>query len=152
MTVSRNVTIDKNAPEKYSIGTTKTGEERTVPISKRVYGMLMQLKREEEERLHMKIMPACYIFSRRTDPQKPLYPTEPTRFTSKFIKRHNLPNVSPHDLRHTAATLALEAGANLKEVQQLLGHKDASTTMTFYAGVTEEAQRRTVEGIESLIG
>ena len=152
LTVSRNVTIDKDAPEKYRVGTTKTGEERTVPISQRVYGMLMQLKREQEERLRMNIMPACFIFSRQADPDKPLYPTEPTRFTAKFIKRHNLPNVSPHDLRHTAATLALEAGANLKEVQQLLGHKDASTTMTFYAGVTEEAQRRTVEGIESLIG
>jgi len=152
LTVSRNVTIDKDAPEKYRVGNTKTGEERVVPISQRVYGMLMQLKREQEERLRISIMPACYIFSRMDNPQKPIYPTEPTRFTSKFIKRHNLPNVSPHDLRHTAATLALEAGANLKEVQQLLGHKDASTTMTFYAGVTEEAQRRTVEGIESLIG
>lgn len=152
LTVSRNVTMDRDAPEKYRVGTTKTGEERTVPISTRVLLMLMQLKREQEERLRMKIMPACFIFSRQADPDKPIYPTEPTRFTAKFIARHNLPNVSPHDLRHTAATLALEAGANLKEVQQLLGHKDASTTMTFYAGVTEEAQRRTVEGIESLIG
>lgn len=152
LTVSRNVTMDRDASEKYRVGTTKTGEERTVPISARVYGMLIQLKKEQEERLRMKIMPACFIFSRQSDPQKPIYPTEPTRFTSKFIERHSLPNVSPHDLRHTAATLALEAGANLKEVQQLLGHKDASTTMTFYAGVTEEAQRRTVEGIESLLG
>ena len=58
---------------------------------------------------------------------------------------------SPHKLRHTAATLALESGADLKQVQQLLGHKDPSTTMKFYAGVTEEAQRRPVEGIESII-
>ena len=70
----------------------------------------------------------------------------------KFVKRNNLPKVSPHDLRHTAATLALESGADLKQVQELLGHKDPSTTMGFYTGVTEEAQRRTIEGIESLIG
>lgn len=67
------------------------------------------------------------------------------------MKRHNLPNVSPHDLRHTAATLALEGGADLKQVQQLLGHKDPATTMRFYTGVTEEAERRTVQGIESVL-
>lgn len=152
LTVERNITMDKDAPEKYRVGSTKTGESRTVPLSPRVYGLLMQLKREQEERLNMVIAPACFIFSRQADPQKPIYPTEPTRFMSKFIKRHNLPDVSPHDLRHTAATLALEAGANLKEVQQLLGHSDPSTTMAFYTGVTEEAQRRTVEGIEAMIG
>lgn len=152
LSISRNVTMDKNSPDKIRVGSTKTGESRTVPLSPRVYGLLMQLKREQEERLQMKIMPACYIFSRQADPQRPIYPTEPTRFMRKFIGRHNLPDVSPHDLRHTAATLALEAGANLKEVQQLLGHADPATTMAFYTGVTEEAQRRTVEGIESLIG
>ena len=152
LSVSRNVTMDKNAEDKIRIGNTKTGEGRTVPLSPRVYGLLMQLKREQEERLQMKIMAACFIFSRQADPQKPIYPTEPTRFVSKFVKKNNLPNISPHDLRHTAATLALESGADLKQVQELLGHKDASTTLSFYAGVTDEAQRRTVEGIESLIG
>ena len=67
------------------------------------------------------------------------------------MQRHGLPNVSPHDLRHTAATLALESGADLKQIQQLLGHRDASTTLQFYAGVTEERQRQTVEGIENLL-
>lgn len=41
---------------------------------------------------------------------------------------------------------------DLKQVQQLLGHKDPATTMKFYAGVSEEQQRRTVEGIEKLLG
>lgn len=150
--IERNVTIDRDSPEKYRVGATKTGESRTVPLSRRVYGLLMDLKREHEERLQMKLMPTMFVFSRTTDPRKPIYPTEPTRWQRQFVKRHGLPNVSPHDLRHTAATLALEAGANLKEIQQLLGHADPATTMAFYTGVTEETQRRTVDGIESLIG
>lgn len=152
LTIERNVTVDRNSPEKYQIGTTKTGETRTVPISLRVYNLLTQLKHEREELLQMKLMPTTFIFSRLSDVRKPIYPTEPTRWQRKFVKRHGLPDVSPHDLRHTAATLALESGADLKQVQQLLGHRDASTTMQFYTGVTEEAQRRTVEGIENLIG
>ena len=70
----------------------------------------------------------------------------------EVCKEKQPPESKSHDLRHTAATLALESGADLKQVQELLGHKDPSTTMGFYTGVTEEAQRRTIEGIESLIG
>lgn len=151
ITVARNVTIDREAPEKYHIGETKGKEARTVPISRRVLSMLLEHKREQVEN-YGTLMPTAYIFNRAADPYQPQYPTEPTRWQSRFVKRHDLPNVSPHDLRHTAATLALEGGADLKQVQQLLGHKDPATTMKFYAGVSEEQQRRTVEGIEKLLG
>jgi integrase len=148
--VQRNVTIDRNAPEKYHVGPTKTEDVRTVPITQRVLTLLKQLKQEQENNFG-KVFPSAYVFNRSTDPYTPIYPTEPTRWQAKFTKRHNLPRVSPHDLRHTAATLALEAGANLKDVQNLLGHSDPATTMQFYAGVTEAAQRRTVDGIERLL-
>lgn len=152
LNIERNVTIDRNSPDKYRVGSTKTGEVRTVPLSPRVYALLMELKREQELRYSTTMFPTMFIFCRASDPQKPTYPTEPTRWQRKFVKRHSLPDVSPHDLRHTAATLALESGATLKQVQELLGHSDPSTTMAFYTGVTDEAQRRTVEGIESLLG
>ena len=151
ITVQRNVTIDKNSPEKYHIGDTKTGEDRTVPVSPRVLALLMALKDEHQKKFGAVIFPTAFVFCSAADAYKPIYPTEPTRWQRKFTERHNLPKVSPHDLRHTAATLALEGGANLKQVQSLLGHSDPSTTMSFYAGVTEEAQRRTVDGIENLL-
>lgn len=150
LTISRNVTIDKDAAEKYHIGSTKGKEARKVPISRRVYALLMQLKAEQTEK-YGTVMPRAFIFCRSDDPYRPLYPTEPTRWQRKFVKRHELANVSPHDLRHTAATLALEGGADLKQVQELLGHKDPTTTMQFYTGVTEETQRRTVDGIEQML-
>lgn len=151
LNVQRNISIDKNSPLKYSVGKTKTGETRIVPLSERVYKMLMQMKKEQEAALGTKIARDGFVFWRSGDPEKPINPQEPTRWLRRFIQRHNLPNVSPHDLRHTAATLALESGANLKEVQELLGHADPSTTMQFYTGVTEEAKRRTVDGIEGLL-
>lgn len=152
LTVARNVAPDKTAPDKYTVGTPKTGEGRTVPLLPRVYALLMDLKREQEEHFQTKLFPASFIFCRDDNPWRPVYPTVPTRWQRRFVKRHGLPDVSPHDLRHTAATLARESGADLKQVQELLGHKDAATTMEFYAAVTEKAQRRTVEGIESLLG
>lgn len=151
ITVQRNVTIDKDSPEKYHVGATKTGEIRTVPILPRVLALLAALKREQQEKYQSLLLPHAFIFCRTDDPYKPIYPTEPTRWQRQFTERRGIRKVSPHDLRHTAATLALESGANMKDVQVLMGHKDPSTTMSFYAGVTEEAKRRTVEGIEKLI-
>lgn len=151
ITVSRSVGVDKTSPTKRYIGTTKTGESRTVPISPRVHGLLQTLRKQQEENLMAKLMPNAFVFCAVDNAYMPCYPTEPTRQLRKFITKNKLPNVSPHDLRHTAATLALESGADLKQVQTLLGHSDPSTTLSFYVGVSEEAQRRTVEGIEKLI-
>ena len=53
-----------------------------------------------------------------------------------------LPNVSNHSLRHTFTTGMLEAGINVKVMQEVLGHADAQTTMNIYA---EEKQDFTKE-------
>ncbi|WP_207786247.1 tyrosine-type recombinase/integrase [Micromonospora globispora] len=46
-----------------------------------------------------------------------------------------LAGLTPHDLRHTAASLAVAAGANVKAVQRMLGHASASMTLDVYAGL-----------------
>ncbi|MHA3021143.1 tyrosine-type recombinase/integrase [Mycobacterium sp. BMJ-28] len=43
------------------------------------------------------------------------------------------PRITPHDLRHTAASLAVSAGANVKAVQKMLGHSSAAMTLDTYA-------------------
>lgn len=43
--------------------------------------------------------------------------------------------LTPHDLRHTAASLAIAAGANIKTVQRMLGHASAAMTLDVYAGL-----------------
>lgn len=48
------------------------------------------------------------------------------------------PTITPHDLRHTAASLAVSAGANVKAVQRMLGHAKASMTLDVYADLFDE--------------
>lgn len=51
---------------------------------------------------------------------------------------HEMPRVTPHDLRHTAASLAISAGANVKAVQRMLGHASAAMTLDTYADLFED--------------
>lgn len=46
------------------------------------------------------------------------------------VPRTDFPDATPHDLRHTAASLAVQAGANVKALQIMLGHKSATLTWT----------------------
>jgi integrase len=46
-----------------------------------------------------------------------------------------LTGITPHDLRHTAASLAVAAGANVKAIQRMLDHASASMTLDVYAGL-----------------
>lgn len=46
--------------------------------------------------------------------------------------------VTPHDMRHTAASLAISAGANVKAVQRMLGHASAAMTLDTYADLFDD--------------
>ena len=49
-----------------------------------------------------------------------------------------LPRMTVHDLRHTAASLAIASGANVKTVQRMLGHASAAMTLDVYADLFDD--------------
>lgn len=49
------------------------------------------------------------------------------------VKRAKVQQITPHDLRHTAASLAVSAGVNVLALQRILGHKSAKVTLDTYA-------------------
>jgi integrase len=60
------------------------------------------------------------------------------RVFDRAAKTAGLPGLTPHELRHTAASLAIRSGANVKDVQRMLGHASAAMTLDVYAGLFED--------------
>lgn len=62
----------------------------------------------------------------------------------------DFPFITPHDLRHTAASLAISAGANPKAVQRMLGHASAAMTLDTYADLFEDDLDAVSERLDSV--
>jgi len=54
------------------------------------------------------------------------------------LRDADLDHLTPHALKHTAASLAVSAGANVKALQRMLGHKSAAMTLDTYADLFED--------------
>lgn len=67
-----------------------------------------------------------------------------TKRFQKTLRELGIRQVRFHDLRHTCATVLLEAGVELKIVQEILGHSTIQTTGNIYAHVTDRSKRDSI--------
>lgn len=62
-----------------------------------------------------------------------------------------MPRIRLHDLRHTHATLALEAGVHPKIVQERLGHSSISITLDLYSHATDNMQAEAAAKVGAVV-
>ena len=69
----------------------------------------------------------------------------------KIVTEMGFPELRFHDLRHSFAVISLQAGDDIKTVQENLGHHSAAFTMDTYAHVTDSMRKASSERMESFI-
>ncbi|MBE6021594.1 MAG: site-specific integrase [Cellulosilyticum sp.] len=89
-----------------------------------------------------------YVFVTRS--QRPLRPEYIRKCHIRICKKANIKEISFHALRHTYATRLIEAGENIKTVQELLGHADVTTTMNVYTHVLDETKKAAADKLTAL--
>lgn len=130
--IQRNVT--RSAGNGVVIGSPKTyGSIRSIPLSDNTLKCLEEYKRQQEIKFSNTDLQSAFIFCGKKGPYIPCDPTSVTRKVKSFMVKNDLPAYSSHDLRHSFATHTLANGGDIKSLQNLLGHLDASTTLNFYS-------------------
>lgn len=132
----RRIAVEDNAvvvSGTYVTGTPKSGHRREVPI---VPFLIPRLARMCEGKTR-----DAYVFSDDSFPTK--YPHATSGWFIKAVRSaqeddKTFPTLTPHAMRHTAASLAISAGANVKAVQRMLGHASAAMTLDVYSDLFDD--------------
>ena len=127
------------------LGEPKTkSSHRTIRIDAVSMDALAAWKREQNER-RLKL---GYLWKSEGDGEDAVFTQDmggrmsihsPTQWFNGFLKKHGLPAMNLHGLRHTAASLLLANGCPMLDVSKRLGHSRASTTMDTYGHAYAEA-------------
>lgn len=80
--------------------------------------------------------------------RRPLGATEFRWVFDQAVKEVGLTGVVPHGLRHTAASSAISAGADIKVVQRMLGHKTATLTLDLYGHLFPDDLDAVADGMD----
>ncbi|KAB2341865.1 tyrosine recombinase XerC [Actinomadura rudentiformis] len=106
----------------------KGGRERTVPMGEPAARAVADWLRRGRPAIVTKDSgPALFLGARGGR----LHPTSARRIVHTRIGEVGVPDLSPHGLRHSAATHLLEGGADLRSVQEILGHASLQTTQIY---------------------
>ncbi len=108
----------------------KGGKERVVPIGMRSFQLLKKYVDLDRPRLARKGDSQSYLFLNNRG--RPTTRMTIWNILNKHLKMAGIDkNISPHTLRHSFATHLVEGGADLRAVQEMLGHADISTTQIY---------------------
>lgn len=126
----RRLTVEENAVQVGSVievGTPKNHKNRTVPFPRFLAERLAkQCEGKGRDDLVFPGEDGHHLRSARVHEDN-------MSWFAGAVKRAGVPRITPHDLRHSAASFAVSAGANVKVVQKMLGHSSAAMTLDVYA-------------------
>lgn len=146
---SGSITITRNlcytAQKGVYIDTPKNGHSRTVYVGHDTISLLRRLRAEQAERAI-----SSFVFTQDGRPD-PIHPHSPTRYLKKFSQKYNVPDLHPHKLRHSFASIAITNGADVASVSEALGHSDKAVTLRMYTHANQESVKRVGDIVQKAI-
>ncbi|MHA7287125.1 tyrosine-type recombinase/integrase [Arthrobacter sp. MDT3-44] len=128
--LKRRILVSENAVEvagRIEVGTPKNHKRRSVPFPRFLAERLAaQCEGKSRDELVFPGENGDYLRSTRVQEDR-------GGWFSGAVKRSGIPRITPHDLRHSAASFAVASGANVKTIQRMLGHSSAAMTLDVYA-------------------
>jgi site-specific recombinase XerD len=107
--------------------TGKGGKQRVVPLGGAATAALQRYLARGRPRMAPGPSGRLFVSVRG----RPLHPSDVRRSLLRALERAGIAERSPHALRHTFATHLLEGGADLRSIQDLLGHASVGTTQVY---------------------
>lgn len=128
----------------------KGGKARVVFLSKRAVEWLeVYLKARKDHFKPLFLRHSGKVDPAMDDEKVRINPRSVQRMVKKYARKMKLPvEVTPHTIRHSYATDLLQAGADLRSVQEMLGHKNVTTTQ-IYTHVTNKQLKDVHEAFHS---
>lgn len=137
---ANTITISGNlcyTPQKgIYLDTPKSGKVRTIDVDPEIISLFRELRQEQASQAI-----STYVFTQPNSPE-PMHPQSPARYMQKFSKRYSVPDLHPHKLRHTFASIAITNGADVASVSEKLGHSDKAVTLRMYTHADQESMKR----------
>lgn len=118
------------------LDTPKSSRIRVVYASDDTMALLRQLRIEQAKKAV-----SAFAFTKEGSPE-PMHPQSPTRYLKKLSERSDIPDLHPHKLRHTFASIAITNGADVASVSEVLGHSDKAVTLRMYTHADQESMKR----------
>lgn len=140
ITISQQLQQNKtNGCTYYISDTTKNGKSRTIKPPAIAFEYLMAERQKQTQNMRQAgplwDNPDDLVFTNELGKHRSF-----ASFYKNFKKiaaSIGRPDARPHDLRHTAATVAIASGADIKSVQELMGHATSSFTLDVYAHTSD---------------
>ena len=126
---------------------------RDIALSKHSIRMLQkhrEMQQQQRDQLKDKWTNGGWVFTQWNG--LPVYPTTPSAWFRKFLKRHHLPHMPFHALRHLSATVLIARGVPLKNVSSRLGHADIRTTANIYSEALQSVDRQAADKMDEFLG
>lgn len=130
----------------------KNEKPRGIKLTTELAKLLELLKKEHEMRkkvLGSSFNPYDLVFCNSKG--NIMAPSEISRALKRAIKAANLPDIRFHDLRHSHATILLQANVHPKIVSARLGHSKIQVTMDTYSHLTDSIEAIAVDTLDTLL-